>query len=188
VFLARVTGDPQTATAWKKGADGEARAGSRLTELLEGSGVRLLHDRRMPGSRSANIDHIAIGPGGITVIDTKNNHGKVRVQRVGGLFSERRDTLTIAGRDKIKHIDGVERQMAAVVSLLPQPDGDAIDIRGALCFADVDGLPLLRHLSARNVIVDGPRSTAKLASRPGPLTPEQVDTLWVHLGTTLPAA
>lgn len=188
VFLARVTEEPQSTTAWKKGADGEARAGARLAKLLGTSGVRLLHDRRMPGSRSANIDHIAIGPGGITVIDTKNYQGKVRVQRVGGLFSERRDTLTIAGRDKTKHIDGIGRQMAAVASLLPQPDGDSIDIRGALCFADVDGLPLLRHLSVRNVIVDGPRTTAKLASRPGSLTPEQVDALWIHLGTTLPAA
>jgi hypothetical protein len=83
VFLARVTEEPQSTTAWKTGADGEARAGARLAKLLEASGVGLLHDRRMPGSRSANIDHIAIGPGGITVIDTKNYRGKVHVERVG---------------------------------------------------------------------------------------------------------
>jgi hypothetical protein len=188
VFLARVTEEPQSTTAWKTGADGEARAGARLAKLLEASGVGLLHDRRMPGSRSANIDHIAIGPGGITVIDTKNYRGKVHVERVGGLFSERREILTITGRDKSSLIDGVERQTAAVASLLPQVDGAPVDVRGALCFADVAGLPLVRHLSVRNVIVGGPRTTVKLASRPGPLTPEQVETLWHHLATTLAPA
>ena len=38
------------------------------------------------------------------------------------------------------------------------------------------------------MIIDGPRTTAKLASRSGPLTPAQVDTLWRHLGTTLALA
>jgi hypothetical protein len=33
--------------------------------------VRLLHDRRVPRHGHANIDHIAVGPGGVTVIDTK---------------------------------------------------------------------------------------------------------------------
>ena len=182
-----MTDEPQSTTAWKKGADGEARAGARLAKLLEGSGVRLLHDRRLPGSHSANIDHIAVGPGGITVIDTKNYRSKVRVERVGGLFSERRDLLTIAGRDKTKLIDGVERQIAAIRTILPEHD-HPLDIRGALCFADVDGLPLLRHLAVRGVIVDGPRTTAKLASRPGPLTPAGANALWGQLGTNLSPA
>ena len=187
VVLARVTDEPQSTTAWKRGAEGEARAGARLANLLEGGRVRLLHDRRMPRSRSANVDHIAIGRGGITIIDTKNYRGKVRAQRVGDLLSERRTILTIAGRDKTKLIDGVERQIAAVRSILPEPPA-SIDIRGALCFADVDGLPLLRHLAVRRVIVDGPRTIAKLASRPGPLTPEQVDSLYTRLAQVLPPA
>jgi hypothetical protein len=187
VLLARVTDEPQSTAAWKKGTDGEARAAARLDKLLDGSGVRLLHDRRMPGSRRANIDHVALGPGGITVIDTKNYRGKVRVERVGGLFPERRDILTIAGRDKTKLIDGVERQMTALRTVFADQDAPP-DFRGALCFADVDGLPWLRHLAVRGVIVDGPRTTAKLASRPGPLAPDEVDALWRRLAATLPSA
>jgi hypothetical protein len=34
-----------------------------VAQLLEGNRVKLLHDRRMPGSRNANIDHVAVGPG-----------------------------------------------------------------------------------------------------------------------------
>jgi hypothetical protein len=186
-LLARVTDEPQSNAAWKKGAEGEIRIAARLEKLLAGTGVRLLHDRRMPGSRSANIDHLAIGPGGITVIDTKNYRGKVRVERVGGLLSERRDLLKVGGRDKTKLIDGVERQIAAVRTMLDDQE-HPIDIRGALCFADIEGLPLLRHLSVRNVIVDGPRTTAKLASRSGTLTTAQINALWRLLASSLPPA
>jgi Nuclease-related domain len=186
VFLARVIDEPQSTKAWKKGAEGEARAGARLEKLLEGTGVELLHDRMMPGATRANIDHIAVGPGGITVIDTKNYRGKVRVERIGGLFSERRDVLMIGGRDRTKLVEGVERQVAAVRSVL---DGTgAVDVRGALCFADVDGLPLLRRLALRDILIDGTRSVAKLARRPGPLISEQVDQLRKHLSVALPPA
>jgi hypothetical protein len=81
VLLARVIDEPQSTAAWNKGAEAEIRVGAHVKELLDGTGVRLLHDRRMPGSRRANIDHIAVGPGGLTAIDTKNYRGKVRVER-----------------------------------------------------------------------------------------------------------
>jgi nuclease-like protein len=187
VLFARVIDEPQSTAAWKKGAEGEIRTAARLTMLLEGTGVRFLHDRRMPGSRSANIDHIAIGPGGITVIDTKNYRGKVRVERGGGLFSQRRELLKIGGRDKTALIDGVERQIAGVRTVLDD-QAHEIEIRGALLFADIDGLPVLRHLTVRGMIVGGPRTTAKLASRPGPLTVVLVDALWRRLGASLQAA
>jgi hypothetical protein len=51
---------PNSITAWQTGASkGELRTG-RLLEPLEGEGFRVLHDRKMPGSR-ANIDHIVAG-------------------------------------------------------------------------------------------------------------------------------
>ena len=188
VILARAIDEPQSTTAWKRGAAGEARAGARLDKLLEGTGVTLLHDRRMPGSQSANIDHIAVGPGGITVIDTKNYRGKVRVERRGGLFSERHEILKIAGRDQTKLVDGVERQIAAVRASLGPLAEDPVDIRGALCFADVEGLPLLRRQTVRSVIIDGTRTTAKLARRPGPLSTEHVERIGHHLAHVLPPA
>ena len=42
--------------AWEKGAAGESIVGRTLTELAD-HGVRVLHDRRVPGGTS-NLDHL----------------------------------------------------------------------------------------------------------------------------------
>jgi hypothetical protein len=174
-------------TAWKRDAEGEEHVGARLEQLLDGSEVRLLHDRRVPRSKS-NIDHIAIGPGGITVIDAKNIRGKVRRDRVGGLFVDRHDILMVDGRDRTSLVRKVERQIAVVRRVLDTIEESSIDLRGALCFADVDGLPILRSLSVDGILADGPKPVAKLARRPGPLTRERIDALWQRLAIALPSA
>jgi hypothetical protein len=188
VGIARVAGEPQSTEAWKRGADGEALAGTRLERHLAASGVRLLHDRRVPRKGRANIDHIAVGPGGVTVIDAKNYRGDVRVQRVGGLISERRAVLLINGRDQTHLIDGVENQVAMIRQLLAETMNDGVDVRGALCMAEVDGLPLIRQLSVRGILIDGPKPVAKLARRPGSLTELLVEEIWRALATSLPEA
>lgn len=58
-----VTDDPQSTTAWDTGAVGEERPGARLNELASNT-LRVLHDRRIPGTR-ANIDHLAVTPTGV---------------------------------------------------------------------------------------------------------------------------
>ena len=68
VILA-VSDEPQSTTAWAVGALGEERLGQGL-DRLAGDTVRLLHDRRIPGSR-ANIDHIAVTASGVYVVDAK---------------------------------------------------------------------------------------------------------------------
>lgn len=68
-FILAATDDRQSTTAWHTGALGEERLGRRLNELASDT-MRVLHDRRIPGTR-ANIDHIAITPTGIYVIDAK---------------------------------------------------------------------------------------------------------------------
>ena len=188
VFLARVFDEPQGTRAWKTGADGGEPVGARLAKLLGDTQVKLLHDRRMPGRGAANIDHIAIGPGGITVIDTKNHRGEVRTECVGGLFTERRTVLKIAERDRSYLIDSVERQVAAVRTIAERLSEQPIDSRGALCFVDPDGLPLLRTQSVRDILVGGTRAVAKLAWRPGSLGHEEISILCQRLSAALPAA
>jgi Nuclease-related domain len=97
-WKARMSARPQHERAWAKGAVGEAKNARRLEKLLDGQPVELLHDRRLPGRR-ANIDHIAIGPGGVTVIDSKNLEGKVRIDWRGGLFSHASSICTSAAGD-----------------------------------------------------------------------------------------
>lgn len=189
VVLARVIDQPQSTTAWQTGSKGEGRAGERLSKHLRDHGVRLLHDRRIPNHGQANIDHIAVGPAGVLVIDTKNYKGKVRTERVSGLFSPRRTVLLINGRDQSSLIVGVERQVGHVRDALSDhPAASAVEVRGALCFPNADGLPLVSQLRVRDVVIDGPKPIAKLARRPGRLNPETVEQVWEHLARAFPPA
>jgi hypothetical protein len=75
------------ATAWKRGAAGERRT-ARLLDALERHGWAILHDLAVPGSR-ANIDHLAIGPGGVFVIDSKQYRGRLQLDSFGQLWHGR---------------------------------------------------------------------------------------------------
>jgi hypothetical protein len=82
-------------------------------------------------------------------------------------------------------VDGVERKVGYVPhAALSDPE---VDVRGALCFPP-EGLPLFSDLRIRNIMIDGPKPIAKLACRPGPLTPERIEELWQQLGRALPQA
>jgi hypothetical protein len=188
-FLAKVMEEPASTLAWQQGANGEVRAGARLEKLLDGTGVRLLHDRRVPGRGRANIDHIAVGPGGVTVIDTKTHRGKIRSDWYGGLFVERRRILSIDGRDQTKLITGVEKQIGYFRTALTGLDSDpTIDVVGALCFPSVEGLPWIRRIEIRGIVVDGPKRVAQLAARPGSLEADAVERIWGYLARTFPSA
>ena len=83
VILA-LSDDPQSTKAWDIGALGEERLGNRLNEFASDS-LRVLHDRRIPGSR-ANIDHIAVAPSGVYVIDAKKYQGRPQLKIEGGFL------------------------------------------------------------------------------------------------------
>lgn len=68
----------QCAEKWEKGADGETQTAAALAQL--GAEWTHLHDLKWPGRKLANIDHLAIGPGGIFVIDSKNWSGTITVK------------------------------------------------------------------------------------------------------------
>ncbi|MEV5593972.1 UvrD-helicase domain-containing protein [Streptomyces sp. NPDC052496] len=61
----------QQAQRWEAASEGERRVAAQLL-VLTGRGWRLLVDRRWPGTRSANVDMLLVGPGGVFVLDVKN--------------------------------------------------------------------------------------------------------------------
>jgi hypothetical protein len=187
VGLARITGDPRSTSAWKQGAEGEAKVAQRLAKLLDGSGVHLLHDRRLTGHGRANIDHLAIGPGGVTVIDSKAVKGKIRVDTAGGLFCKHQQLLRVAGRDRTHMVRGVQRQAAVVRQQLLQCGLEGIEVRSALCFCKGERL-VLRRLELEGVMLAGPRRVANLARRPGDLDQEEVQSLLCALAGMLAPA
>lgn len=79
------------ARRWEAASEGERRVAAQLLVLTE-RGWRLFVDRRWPGTRSANVDMLLVGPGGVFVIDVKNWRSAPEVSggtlRAGG---ERRD-------------------------------------------------------------------------------------------------
>jgi hypothetical protein len=75
------------ASAWRRGAAGERRT-ARLLDPLERQGWAVLHDLAVPGSR-ANLDHLAIGPGGVFVIDSRQYRGRLQLDSSGRLWHGR---------------------------------------------------------------------------------------------------
>lgn len=186
-WVAGVLSDPQHERAWAKGAIGEAENGRRLEKRLADTRVTLLHDRRIPGSR-ANIDHIAIGPGGVTVIDSKKLAGKVRVDWRGGLFSPRVFDLYVNGRRRTALVESVEKQIEVVRAVLAAEGLQDVPVAGALCMADPENLPLFKRLRIREVVIDGTRRVAGLAARPGELDEQATDRIINVVERRLPPA
>jgi hypothetical protein len=115
--------------AWSQGAEGE-RLVAQTLELLTRYGWATLHDVHWPGRPRANIDHIAIGPGGVVVIDAKNWTGEVTVR--DGLLRQngyRRD-------DEARGV--VEARDAVAVLLAPT---HRMRARPVLCLAGQDQDP-----------------------------------------------
>jgi Nuclease-related domain len=186
-FWARLSEGPQHERAWAKGAAGERTNARNLERRLSDKPVRLLHDRHLAGRRS-NIDHIAIGRSGVMVVDSKNLAGKVKVERHGGLFSPRHFDLYVGGRKRTGLVENVERQVETVRSVLAESAFGEVPVHGALCMADVDGLPLFGHPNVRGVAIDGTRYVAKQIARPGPLDANAIARIAAFLDQRFPAA
>lgn len=109
--------------AWSAGAEGERQVAATL-ETLAPYGWTALHDVHWPGRPLANIDHIAIGPGGVVVIDAKNWTGSVTLE--GG-------TLRQNGYRREREVEGAATAAGAVAALF-QPQHRS-GVRAAICLA-----------------------------------------------------
>ncbi|MDJ0336024.1 nuclease-related domain-containing protein [Salinibacterium sp. G-O1] len=126
-----LTPERPSTRAWATGAVGEERVGARL-DTLQSDSVRVLHDRRIPGSK-ANVDHLVVTSSGIWVIDAKKYKGRPELRVQGGLIRPRVEKLFVNGREKTKLAEGVQWQIDCVKKAL----GD-VPVRGILCFVEAD--------------------------------------------------
>ncbi len=132
-LILALSDEPQSTKAWERGAVGEELLAKRLADLPDT--FRVLHDRRIRGTK-ANIDHIAIGPSGVWVIDAKRYKDKRPELRVeGGIIRRRVESLRVGGRDQTKLVSGVLSQTQRVSDALA--DG-TIPVAGVLCFLEAD--------------------------------------------------
>ena len=119
---------------------------------LAGETVRVLHDRRIPRSR-ANIDHVAVTPNGVFVIDAKRYSGRPRLKIEGGIVRPRVERLLVGSRDCSRLVDGVLKQVEVVQGLL---DAD-VPVRGVLCFVEADWPLIGGSFATRGILVEWPK-------------------------------
>jgi hypothetical protein len=186
-IVAALAGEPRNVQAWRQGAEGEAATARALAIRLARSDVIVLHDRRIRGRSRANIDHIAIGPTGVTVIDTKSSRGRVQLATAG--IINRREQLLVNGRDRTTQLDSLQRQIEHVASVLERNDAGHVPVLGALCFPFMRR-EWLHYRRARDglIAVDDPAHIAKQLTRPGPISVAEIDRLAELLCAALPPA
>lgn len=185
-FLLAISEEPQSTTAWAKGARGEELLGTRL-DGLAGHGVRALHDRRIPPT-TANIDHIAVSPAGVFVIDAKRYKGRPRLRVEGGLFRPRVEKLIVGTRDQTRLVAGVHKQIDRVLKALASAGVTDVPVRGALCFVEADW-PLI----GGTVVIDGidvvwPKKLAERLVEAGPLDDAMTERVCRTLAAAFPPA
>jgi len=161
-LLVRFQSAPQSEASWETGTEGEEGLAAHLARRCPETIV--LHDRAMPGSR-ANVDHLAVAPSGVYVIDAKRLRGKIEVRRP--LRGE--PELVVAGRKRTKLVDGLERQRDAIQAALA-PTIPEMPVHACFCF------------------LDPARQSGKRLNSPGALSPESRHEVAELLALTFPKA
>ena len=170
------------AARWRAGAVGEGIVGRLLAE----AGVRAVHDRRIPGS-DANIDHLAVTPAGVLVIDAKNYAGRPRVDGYGGSDPTPR-RLFVDAEEHTPLVFSMKRQVRVVEDvLLGSRTALDVPVRGILCFVGADW-ELVNGYFVAGVGITSLDGLAALLELPGPLDDARMDRVHRWLGTALEPA
>jgi hypothetical protein len=177
--VAVLTGVPPSTARWQVGGRAEERVGRLLSRAVGRTGI-VLHDRAVP-RRRANIDHLAIVPSGVWVIDTKRYHGRLRRARRPGRLVGRR-TLVVNGHDRGQLVTAALRQRALVRSAT----GPDVEVRAVLCFDGAEWGRRGRPFALRGVTVTWPTALAEALTAPGPLDRAARDGLGAHLARAFP--
>lgn len=160
---------------YEQGARGEEDVSWELDQLAT-DGWLVLHDRRLP--TGANLDHLLVGPPGVSVIETKTWTGDLDVE--GG-------HIAVNGRRRLKEMKQVQGQVAAVRGALDgsQPD---LTVQGFLVLAGP------HHRDQPAVVIDGTvvvglyRITAHLGVAEVMATRSQIEAAFRTLSVAFPGA
>ena len=121
--FARVLGVHTDERAWRIGADGEEKVAVKLARVAKrDSRWRFLHSIPV-GTRGSDIDHLAIGPGGVFTINSKH-HPKAKIW-VGG------NTFLVDGH-KQTYVRNSRFEAARAAELLTAVVGFAVTVEGLI--------------------------------------------------------
>jgi len=179
-LIIKVTPETQDTAAWGKGGRAE-RALSEKLGLVPG--VRVLHDRLRPGSKSGNIDHLVVAPSGVWVIDAKAYSGKLELRNKGTFFRPN-NQLYVNGRREDRRVDGVRRQGEAVRAVLAGAYPD-VPVRAVLCFIGTEWELFDTPFEHGGALITWPRKLYKSLAKPGPLATAELDAIHLTLSQSL---
>ena len=142
------------------GMHGERILGAILDAAADEHDLHVLHS--LPRRPRGDIDHVVIGPAGVTVVDAKYWTGRVTTGR-GTLWNGR--------HPKTDAIDGVAGQVSERRALLDDRGGHDVEVAGLLCLVRRnDGLDPRSLTDVGAIAVGQPEPVVAHVSRPGPLT------------------
>lgn len=179
-LIIKVTPESQDTAAWGKGGRAE-RALSEKLGLIPA--VRVLHDRLRPGSKTGNIDHLAVAPTGVWVIDAKAYSGKLEVRNKGTLFRPN-NQLYVNGRRQDRLVDGVLRQAEAVQGVLTAVHPE-VPVRAALCFIGTELDWFESPFMHNGAAITWPKKLYKSLAKPGALGPGEIEAVHLTLSRSL---
>lgn len=114
------------AKRYAAGAEGERRTARRIAPLAD-EGWVILHDRALPRGR-ANVDHLAIAPGGAVILpDTKRWSARYRVRTVGGRLLHGQLDVTNRLRGLRHEARAVQQALGVPVTPLVLMDGAPVE-------------------------------------------------------------
>jgi nuclease-like protein len=177
-----ITDDPQSTRAWERGSIGERKLAEALVDVPD---IKLLHDRRVPGTRG-NIDHIVVAPAGVFVVDAKFYKGLIQIRDVGGFFKT--DKRLYVGKRDCSHLaENMRWQVQAVQLALQSAEVQSVPITPVLCFVEGEWPLLFPPEEYLGVRLEGKRSIKKLLSIGQGLQPEVLAGTYRALAIAFPA-
>ena len=138
----------------------------------------------MPLGRGS-VDLIAVGPGGVTVVNVLLLRGRLTIVPGSPGMAWR---LLIGGRDHTSVVTELEERINAVRRELSTGARPAAPVRGGLCVPGDWELAPFASLQLGDVTIDGPETIAQLIGRDGELTPAQVARATERLRRAFPSA
>jgi hypothetical protein len=175
--------EPAHVRSWGIGAPGERRVGEVLDSI---EGTVALHDRRIPGRRG-NIDHIAVTPSAVWVIDAKRYVDKRVDYHDAGGWLRTDERLRVGGRDETELVEAMTAQVQAVTAVLAAAGIDAA-VKPLLCFVASTWSWFAKPFMVRGVAIAWPLALPEILARPGPNDDEPIQRVARVLAAALPPA
>ncbi len=158
---------PRYVESWREGAEGERKAEKAL-KPLERSGWRVVHDIQ---NGRGNYDHVAIGPSGVYLLESKNLQGIVNVQDGVLHLARRHDPEQTVVFDRVR-----PRALASAARLkgeIERQTGHRIWAQAVVVFWSEFPAGLVED--DRCVFIDGSRLCAWLQNQPRRLSQGEVE-------------